>query len=170
MARMTPSSIPPYLTANLPGGKVPRRPEILPRVLIKLYRSRKGKSSVSGRPGEENYLASAYADRRDRNVAAADIEGVTTFSKQREYRVLRDTKFRGRDDDEVRMPSTGKLGTQAPGGAVSPAPTKAWGSGAERGMLLVDTETGQVFGIDGIRRDPTNDRFVILEAGAERTY
>ena len=151
---------------GVPGGKPPRKRMLLPRVLIKFYRSQKGRRGV---PDSSNYIASAYADRKDRSVAAADIEGVTTFSKERQYRLLRDISYRGKDPDaDTEPPWQDELSTHPAGMAVAPAPVKTAGSGVQRGMLLEDTETGQVFSVEGVTRE--GDREIIVRCGAERTY
>lgn len=138
-----------------------------PRVLVKFYRSRKGKSAATS---EDTYLGSAYAHRRDRNVAVSEIEGVTSFAKERQYRLLRDIKYRRPDDDRVETFGEAALGSQPLGSQPSPAPVASLGSGAERGMLLQDGETKQLFTVEGITRDPMDDRFVIVRCGAERTF
>ena len=150
---------------GVPGGKVPRGRMILPRVLIKFYRSRQGRRGV---PERGNYLASAYADRRDSTVSAADIEGVTTFTKQRQYRLLRDISYPVADADTEDPPWGDELSTHPVGMAVAPAPIRTAGSGVQRGMLLEDTETGQVFSVDGVTRE--GHREIVVRCGAERTY
>ena len=137
------------------------------RVLVKFYRSRKGKSAV---PAKDLFVGSGYAERRDRNVASADVEGVTTFRKAREYRMLRDIKFRGPDDDQVSTFGEAAMGTQAMGSEPSPAPSRNLGSGVTRGLMLEDTETGQLYSVDGVKRDTGNDRLIIIECGSERTF
>ena len=145
----------------------PRKPPMPARVLVQFYRSRKGKSAV---PGEDTYLGSAYSHRRDRNVASAEVEGVMSFARERQYRMLRTIRFRRPDDDTVTTLGEAAFGSEALGAQPSPPPVAAIGSPAARGMLLLDTETRQVFTVEGVLRDPQDDRHVIVRCGAERTF
>ena len=150
-------------------GKVPARRKILPRVRIRLYRA-----PVTGQrfEAEENFLAEGYAHRQDRNVASGEVEGVVVYTKQREYKLLRDIRYKLPDAEqgdgcEGMGLGASTLGECALGGAQAPPGTGIRGVQAQRGMLLKDAETNQVFQVSGITREPAG-RMITISCGEER--
>lgn len=159
----------PYMQGvhgNAPSGAM-RSGRILPRVPVRIYRQTPRGQQSSPR---NQLLASALAHRRDRTVSATDVEGVVQYTQERQYVLRRDITFNkvagGRQEEPLGYEAVGfyPLGD---GQRRMPAQTTA-GAQAARGMLIEDAETGQVFGIEGITRDPMDDRLIVIHCGQER--
>lgn len=140
--------------------------DILPRVKIRLFRPAPRGRQIAE---DSNLLATAFAHRRDKTVSAAEVEGVVTFVKQRQYVLLRDIRIPISRPEGPESLGREELGTEALGNQPVPQATKVLGAQAAKGLLVEDTETGQTYTISGLTRDPV-DRLVVIHCEQERTF
>ena len=131
-------------------------------LLIKIYRQAPAREDGEVSPLAERFLGEDYAYRRDRRVVTSEIGDTQVYETRREYVTRREEEY------EIDVPPPqgvgyGLVGSDPIGGAapnVDPV-TAAEGSNAQIGLLLEDTETGELFDITGVTLMPDRRNEVI---------
>ena len=112
--------------------------------------------------GTNNVISTDYAHRRDRRESTIEVDGVTTFSIERQYLVQKDTEYIV--EPKINQDAFGKdhFGATSFGGNhPSEPPVARDGSNANRGLILRDDETKETFSISGTTRLP-DERIVVI--------
>ena len=118
---------------------------------------------------EAEVVSNDYAHRMDRREVSVEIDGVKTWSIERQYIVGKDVDETWMQEIESDSFGSNSFGDQPFGGVEpNPLPVIKHGSQAEKGFTLRDDETDETFTITGITRLP-DERNLVIHCTADQT-